>query len=101
MTAKRSPVVKYLTESGNGGLLDCIKVVLPEVVKYRIFAEIVQGKPPTVIEFPQNRQAVSDWKLVKMKLRNWRMAIRIPFFTAKRPDGNRSSGDRTVAHSCL
>ena len=81
MTAKRSPVVKYLTESGNGGLLDCIKVS-PDTVKYRIFNEIVQGKPPTVIEFPQNRQVVSDWQLVKMKLRNWRMAIRIPFLTA-------------------
>lgn len=81
MTAKRSPVVKYLTESGNGGLLDCIKV-LPEIIKFRVFSEIVQGKPPTVIEFPQNRQVVSDWKLVKMKLRNWRIAIRIPFLTA-------------------
>src|SRR3990170_5975882 len=81
MTAKRSPVVKYLTESGNAGLLDCIKI-LPEVVKFRVFAEIVQGKPPTVIEFPQNRRVVSDWQLVKMKARNWRMAIRIPFLTA-------------------
>ncbi|MBI2287964.1 MAG: 1,4-dihydroxy-2-naphthoate octaprenyltransferase [Chloroflexi bacterium] len=81
MTAKRSPVVKYLTESGNGGMLDCVKVV-PDTVKYRIFSEIVQGNPPTVIEFPQNRQVVSDWQLVKMKLKNWVMALRAPFLTA-------------------
>ncbi len=55
MTAKRSPVVKYLTESGNSGMLDCIKVV-PDTIRFRIFNEVVQGMPPTVIEFPQNRQ---------------------------------------------
>ncbi len=81
MTAKRSPVVKYLTESGNSGMLDCIKVV-PDTVKFRVFKEIVQGVPPTVIEFPQNRQVVSDWQLIKMKLKNWRMALRVPFLTA-------------------
>lgn len=81
MTAKRSPVVKYLTETGNSGLLDCIKVV-PDTVKFRVFSEIVQGMPPTVIEFPQNQQVVSDWHLLKMKLKNWRMALRVPFLTA-------------------
>lgn len=81
MTAKRSPVVKYLTETGNSGMLDCIKVV-PDTIKFRIFSEIVQGVPPTVIEFPQNRQVVSDWQLIKMKLKNWVMALRAPFLTA-------------------
>ncbi len=81
MTAKRSPVVKYLTESGNSSMLDCIKVV-PDTIKFRIFREIVQGIPPTVIEFPQNRQVVSDWHLMKMKLKNWVMALRAPFLTA-------------------
>ncbi len=81
MTAKRSPVVKYLTETGNSGMLDCIKVV-PDTIKFRIFKEIVQGTPPTVIEFPQNRQVVSDWHLIKMKLKNWEMALRVPFLTA-------------------
>lgn len=81
MTAKRSPVVKYLTESGNSGMLDCVKVV-PDTVKYRVFKEIVQGVPPTVIEFPQNRQVVSDWQLIKMKLKNWVMAVRASFLTA-------------------
>lgn len=62
ITAKRSPVVKYLVEAGNEEVLDCIKVA-PEVVKFRIFKEVVQGLPPTVIEFPENRTAVSDWEL--------------------------------------
>ncbi len=81
MAAKRSPVVKYLTETGNSDMLDCIKVV-PDTIKFRIFAEIVQGMPPTVIEFPQNRQVVSDWHLIKMKVKNWVMALRVPFLTA-------------------
>lgn len=81
MTAKRSPVVSYLTGSGNSGLLDCVRVV-PDTVKFRIFKEIVQGMPPTVIEFPENRQVVSDWQLYKMKLKNWVMAFRAPFLTA-------------------
>ncbi len=81
MTAKRSPVVKYLTETGNSNMLDCIKVV-PDTIKFRIFSEIVQGIPPTVIEFPQNRQVISDWHLIKMKLQNWAMALRVPFLTA-------------------
>ena len=38
--------------------------------------------PPTVIEFPHNRQVVSDWHLIKMKLKNWVMALRAPFLTA-------------------
>ncbi|MFQ6121694.1 MAG: 1,4-dihydroxy-2-naphthoate octaprenyltransferase [Dehalococcoidales bacterium] len=81
MTAKRSPVVKYLTETGNASVLDCIKVV-PETIKFRIFNEIVQGMPPTVIEFPQNQQVVSDWHLIKVKLKNWGMALRVSFLTA-------------------
>ena len=81
MTARRSPVVKYLTESGNSEMLDCVKVV-PDTIKFRVFKEIVQGMPPTVIEFPQNRQVVSDWQLVKMKLSNLRIGIRVPFLTA-------------------
>ena len=80
-TAKRSPVVKYLTESGNSDMLDCIKVA-PDTVKFRIFNEIVQGTPPTVIEFPHNRQVISDWSLVKMKLRNWRQALRAVTLTS-------------------
>ncbi|MBI2848091.1 MAG: 1,4-dihydroxy-2-naphthoate octaprenyltransferase [Chloroflexi bacterium] len=81
ITAKRSPVVKYLVETGNANMLDCIKVV-PDTVKFRVFAEIVQGKPPTVVEFPQNKRVVSDWQLIGTKVKNWVMAIRVPFLTA-------------------
>ncbi len=81
ITAKRSPVVKYLMEAGNEEVLDCIKVA-PEVVKFRVFKEIVQGLPPTVIEFPENRTTVSDWELLKAKVRNWALELRIPFLTA-------------------
>ena len=35
-----------------------------------------------LIEFPQNRRVVSDWQLFRMKLKNWYMAIRVPFLTA-------------------
>jgi len=80
-TAQRSPVVKYLVETGNAGVLDCIKVA-PQTVKFRIFREIVQGLPPTVIEFPENRRVISDWELLKMKTRSWTVGLRMPFLTA-------------------
>lgn len=81
ITAERSPVVKYLVEVGNEDALDCIKVA-PEVVKFRVFKEIVQGLPPTVIEFPENRTAISDWELLRTKARSWVIAFRMPFLTA-------------------
>ena len=81
MTAKTSPVVQYLVGTGNASVLDCIKV-LPDTVKYRIFKEIVQGMPPTVVEFPQNRHVVSDWHLIQMKVKSWGMAVRLSSLTA-------------------
>jgi 1,4-dihydroxy-2-naphthoate octaprenyltransferase len=80
-TAQRSPVVKYLVETGNAGVLDCIKVA-PQTVKFRVFREIVQGLPPTVIEFPENRGMISDWELLKMKVRSWVVGLRMSFLTA-------------------
>ncbi len=81
MTAQKSPVVKHLKEAGNTDILDTVKVV-PETIKLRVFKEIVQGMPPTVIEFPQNRQVVSDWPRLMMKTRNWLIAVRGSFLTA-------------------
>lgn len=81
MTALKSPVVKYLTETGNAGLLDCIKIV-PEVVKLRVFREIVQGQPPTVITFPERQRAVGDWSLMRTKASSWLAAIRTVSLTA-------------------
>ncbi|MBI4318806.1 MAG: 1,4-dihydroxy-2-naphthoate octaprenyltransferase [Chloroflexi bacterium] len=80
-SARKSPVVKYLVETGNSGMLDCIKVA-PDTVKYRVFKEIVQGKPPAVLEFPQNRVEESDLDALKAKVRNWQVAVRVPFLTA-------------------
>ncbi len=80
-TARVSPVVAYLSSIGQTGLLDCVKVV-PETIKYRIFKEIVQGQPPTVVEFPQNRQTVGDWAQIKVKARSWLAELRAPFLTA-------------------
>ncbi|MEE8440280.1 MAG: 1,4-dihydroxy-2-naphthoate octaprenyltransferase [Spirochaetia bacterium] len=79
--AKRSPVVKHLTDTGESDMLECIRVE-PVTVKYRVFAEIVQGKPPTVLEFPRNPGGVSDWSLLKLKIENWIIALRAPFLTA-------------------
>ncbi len=81
LTAQRSPVVQYLTSTGNAGLLDCLQVV-PETVKYRVFKEIVQGMPPTVLEFPQNKPTVSEWTRLRQKLHIWYVNTRVPFLTA-------------------
>lgn len=80
-TAQRSPVVKYLVETGNAGMLDCIKVA-PETVKFRVFREIVQGQAPTVIEFPEHRRVHSDWELFKAKAKAWSLGLRFSFLSA-------------------
>lgn len=79
--AGRSPVVRHLVDAGNTGLLDCIRVV-PHTIKLRRFREIVQGKPPTVLDFPQNRDAVSDWAPLWGKVHSWFLAVRPSFLTA-------------------
>jgi len=81
LSAKRSPVVAHLVAAGNDSVLDCIRVT-PEVAKLRVFREIVQGVPPAVLEFPENRAEVSDRQLLKAKLSSWRIALRLPFLTA-------------------
>jgi len=79
--AEKSPVVKYLRDSGNLGVLDCVKVV-PAVVKYRVFSEIVQGIPPTVLELAQNRVVVDEWDQLGQRLKLWGLELRGAFFTA-------------------
>lgn len=79
--AERSPVVSYLRNTGNESMLECIKV-RPQTIKLRIFEEIVQGLPPTVIEFPENREAVKDIDLIARKAKSWIKELRAPFFTA-------------------
>ena len=77
----KSPVVKYLKETNSLGVLDCVKVV-PVLVKYRVFKEIVQGLPPTVVEFPENKAQVSEFSQIKRKMRHWSKELRGSFFTA-------------------
>jgi len=79
--AEKSPVVKYLKDTNSLGVLDCIKVV-PVLLKYRIFKEIVQRLPPTVIEFPENKVQVSEFHQIRRKLGRWSMELRGSFFTA-------------------
>jgi len=78
-----SPVVKYLVESNNTGILEVIKVV-PIVIKYRIFNEITQGIPPTVLEFRERQAEASEGELVLLyqKLKIWWMELRPSFLLA-------------------
>lgn len=80
LLSQKSPVVKALVESGKEDLLHCIKV-FPESVKYRVFREIVQSLPPSVIEFPKSN-LYSDWKRMKNKVKIWLAEVRAPFLTA-------------------
>jgi 1,4-dihydroxy-2-naphthoate octaprenyltransferase len=79
--AERSPVVAYLKSTGNESMLECIQVI-PQTVKLRIFEEIVQGLPPTVLEFPENREAIKERDLFTRKVKSWIKELRAPFFTA-------------------
>ena len=73
--AGRSPVVGYMKETGSLDLLDCIKVV-PTLLKYRIFGEIVQGQPPTVLEFSENVVESNEYSQLRSKVRHWTTALR-------------------------
>ena len=79
--AVRSPVVAYLRNTGNESMLECLKVI-PQTIKFRIFEEIVQGLPPTVVEFPENREVVKEIDLISRKIKSWMKELRAPFFTA-------------------
>lgn len=79
--AKRSPIVAYLIKAGKDSVLDCIKV-LPQTIKLRIFGDIVQGIPPTVIEFPEHGEAEKDVNRLVRKIKIWAKELRAPFFTA-------------------
>lgn len=79
--AEKSPVVRYLRDTNSLGVLDCVKVV-PTLLKYRIFREIVQGLPPTVKEFLENKAKVSEFHQLRRKLRHWGMELRSSFLTA-------------------
>ena len=81
LVARKSPVVKYLVETGKADALDCIRVE-PRVVKVRVFREIVQGMAPAVIDFPKSAEAVNEWRLLGKKAGYWWRELRAPFLTA-------------------
>jgi 1,4-dihydroxy-2-naphthoate octaprenyltransferase len=78
--AAKSPIVKYMVETDNTDKLDLIRI-RPETLKYRVAREIVQGVPPTILEFPENRRTEDDKALLKRKAKSWMTEIRLPFIT--------------------
>ena len=77
----RSPIVAQFTEIGALDKLEFIRI-RPFTVKYRFVPEILQGEPPTVFEFNDNRQSFSVWDDVRAKARAWKEAVRPLSLTA-------------------
>ncbi|WP_170220143.1 prenyltransferase [Paenibacillus anaericanus] len=77
----RSPIVAQFMAIDAIDRLEFI-VIRPFTVKYRFVPEILQGEPPTVFEFEENRLNFSSWDDVKAKARVWKEAIRPLSMTA-------------------
>lgn len=77
----RSPIVANFYRIGETDRLDFIRI-RPFTVKYRFVPEILQGHPPTIFEFPENRESFSAWDDVKAKARAWKEAVRPLSLTA-------------------
>ncbi|MCC6384920.1 MAG: prenyltransferase [Bacteroidia bacterium] len=77
----RSPIVANFEKINATDRLEFIRV-RPFTVKYRFVPEILQGEPPTVFEFVQNRENFSIWADLKSKMRAWKEAIRPLSMTA-------------------
>lgn len=77
----RSPIVAQMEQQQALDRLEFIRV-LPSTVKYRYVPEILQGVPPTLIDFPENRQRSSAWQDLLAKARAYRAAVRPLSLTA-------------------
>lgn len=77
----RSPIVAQMEQQGALDRLEFIRV-RPFTVKYRFVPEILQGQPPTVFDFPENRERTSPWDDLKSKARAYRTALRPLSLTA-------------------
>lgn len=77
----RSPIVANFYQQGATDQLDFIRI-RPFTVKYRFVPEILQGQPPTIFEFNENRERASSWKDIKAKARAWKEAVRPLSLTA-------------------
>lgn len=78
MLCEKSPVVRSACEAKMSGIFEVIRLK-PEMLKYRIFGEIVRGVAPTVINFEQVTEAPKDFLRA---LQAWYEELRAPFFTA-------------------
>ena len=79
LTAERSSIVRALRDAGNTGILDFL-VVRPRTVKLRVFADIVQGKPPTILEFDD--EPAGEGPGLREHLRIWAATVRAAFLPA-------------------
>lgn len=78
-----SPVVEHLTDEDKAHQLEVIKVV-PATLKYRVFQEITEGIPPTVLEFSERREEPGPGALAQLarKSKIWWMELRPSFLLA-------------------
>jgi 1,4-dihydroxy-2-naphthoate octaprenyltransferase len=81
LLALKSPIVRQMKEIGALDRLEFIKIV-PYTIKYRFVPDILQGQPPTVIDFPQHRAKYSEWQEIIKRVRVWKEAIRPLSLTA-------------------
>lgn len=84
MLSERSPIVKLLVENGQDSVLEVIRVT-PSLIKYKKVSEILEGKPPVVLEFKDELSSEGDLQLISRKLRNMYHAMRVPFLAATIP----------------
>lgn len=88
LLALKSPVVKSLSDSNNTDMLDVLKVI-PSILKYRIFNEIIRGVKPTILQF-DNTAVLEDeynWEkygleFIPKKIKLYLQELRAPFFAA-------------------
>lgn len=81
-TMRTSSIVQYLDSAGQTDLLAFVRVT-PRFLKHRVFGEIVAGRPPSVLEFPDAASdAPNDLALLRRRLGVWKEVVRWPTLTA-------------------
>ncbi|MVP01899.1 prenyltransferase [Paenibacillus lutrae] len=81
LLVSRSPIVAQMKQGDALDKLEFIRI-RPFTVKYRFVPEILQGQPPTVFEFENNRISFSTWDDVRSRARAWKEAVRPLSLTA-------------------
>lgn len=71
-------------DQGQTKMLDVIRVE-PHVIRHKVVADILQGKPPTVLEFAEWKGTFEEFGMLLDKVRTWFVAIRAPFLVAGVP----------------